>query len=44
MRTGTGSKTFFWLIAISNQTSNDIDEAVDRTPMMGMLNLRDVFS
>ena len=30
-------------MAISNQTSKDIEEAVDRAAMTGMLNLRDIF-
>jgi len=30
-------------MTISDQTGNDIDEAVGRTAMAGMLDLRDVF-
>ena len=30
-------------MAIGDQTGNDVDEAVDRAAMAGMLNLRDIF-
>ena len=33
---------FFRLVAISNQSTDDVDLAVDRAAVTGVLNLRDV--
>ena len=36
------NRRFLWLMAIGNQSAQNIDKAVDRRAMSWMLNLRDV--
>ncbi len=37
-----GNRRLLRLVTVSDQSANDIDQAVDRAAMAGMLNLRDI--